>query len=109
MNILLKKIRRKIAKIYRSITVLKIPREYSIAYYGGRFSETLHFLSQTQTGELKDLFPTGKQLEPLVTRLSNDILALGRDQMTVLIDDDGNPPIQSYPLSWSDTPTELSK
>ncbi|XP_078593471.1 vam6/Vps39-like protein isoform X1 [Branchiostoma floridae x Branchiostoma japonicum] len=58
------------------------------------------------SGTLKELFPTGKQLEPLVTRLSEDRLALGRDDMTIFIDSEGQP-TQKYALTWSDIPVVL--
>ncbi|XP_077997895.1 vam6/Vps39-like protein [Glandiceps talaboti] len=55
------------------------------------------------TGTLKELFPTGKQLEPTVTRLAEDKLALGRDEMSIFIDSEGQP-TQKYALTWNDIP-----
>ncbi|XP_006825770.1 vam6/Vps39-like protein [Saccoglossus kowalevskii] len=54
-------------------------------------------------GGLKELFPTGKQLEPTVTRLAEDKLALGRDEMSIFIDSEGAP-TQKYALTWNDIP-----
>ena len=62
----------------------------------------------SSSGSLKELFPTGKMLEPTVTRLSENRLALGRDEMTIFIDSDGNP-TQKYALTWADTPTAMGK
>ncbi|XP_070577538.1 vam6/Vps39-like protein [Ptychodera flava] len=55
------------------------------------------------TGTLKELFPTGKQLEPTVTRLGEERLALGRDEMSIFIDSEGQP-TQKYALTWNDIP-----
>ena len=65
-------------------------------------------LYQVSTGNLKELFPTGKQLEPTVTRLDDDRLALGRDEMTIFIDSEGNP-TQKYALTWSENPIVMGK
>jgi hypothetical protein len=65
-------------------------------------------LFQINDGSLKDLFPTGKQLEPTVMRLTDDRLALGRDEMTIFIDSDGNP-TQKYALTWTDIPGVMGK
>lgn len=58
------------------------------------------------SGNLKELFPTGKLLEPTVARLADDRLALGRDEMTIFIDSEGNP-TQKYALSWSEPPVVM--
>jgi len=61
-----------------------------------------YFLIHSITGQLKELFPVGgSQPEPLVTRLSKDRLALGRDNHSILIDDLGDP-TQKEPISWSE-------
>ena len=60
------------------------------------------------TGTLKELFPTGKQLEPTVTRLADDRLALGRDDMTIFIDSEGNP-TQKVALYWNENPTVMGE
>ncbi|XP_064621475.1 vam6/Vps39-like protein [Lineus longissimus] len=62
-----------------------------------------YFLINISDGSLKDLFPTGKQLEPTVMRLTDDRLALSRDEMTIFIDSEGNP-AQKYALTWTDIP-----
>ena len=76
------------------------------------FSVTLKQCStqQIDNGELKDLFTTGNasQAEPTVTRLSEDMLALGRDMMSIIIDSEGNP-AKKYALTWSDYPQVLGK
>ncbi|EFX65321.1 hypothetical protein DAPPUDRAFT_219389 [Daphnia pulex] len=57
-------------------------------------------------GEQRDLFPTGKQPEPLVCALQGDKFALGRDEQTIMIDIDGNP-CTKYTLTWSERPILL--
>ena len=59
---------------------------------------------QVNSGTLKDLFPCGSNMEPMVTRLQDDRLALGRDQMTIFIDSEGMP-TQKYALTWNDIPS----
>jgi Vam6/Vps39-like protein vacuolar protein sorting-associated protein 39 len=57
-------------------------------------------------GEQKDLFPTGKQPDPLVCSLLGEKFALGRDDQTILVDIEGNPSTK-YTLTWSETPIFL--
>lgn len=59
-------------------------------------------------GEQRDLFPTGKQPEPLVCALKEDKFALGRDEQTILVDIDGNP-CTKYTLTWSERPSLIGK
>ncbi|XP_071441568.1 vam6/Vps39-like protein [Hetaerina americana] len=59
------------------------------------------------TGEQKDLFPTGKNLKPSITRLSDDSLALGKDSQTILMDTKGTP-AQKFPIKWSDVPAHIA-
>lgn len=66
-----------------------------------------YFLIQVNSGMLKDLFPCGSNMEPMVTRLQDDRLALGRDQMTIFIDSEGMP-TQKYALTWNDIPSIMS-
>ncbi|XP_023931071.1 vam6/Vps39-like protein [Lingula anatina] len=62
-----------------------------------------YFLIKVESGDLKELFPTGARMEPLVTKLSEDRLALQRDDMSVFINSEGNP-VLKYGLNWSDIP-----
>ena len=59
-----------------------------------------------QSGEFKELFPTGKTLEPLVAKLQDGQLALGRDSTTVFLNTEGVP-TQKYGLTWNDVPHVL--
>lgn len=73
------------------------------------YMQSNSYAFQVSTGDLKELFPVGsRQLEPTVTRLDYDKLMLGRDEMSILIDSDGNP-TQKYPLTWSDIPIALGR
>ena len=64
---------------------------------------TKTFSKQIESATTKELFPTGKLLEPTVTKMIDDRLALGRDEMTIFIDSEGNP-TQKYALTWTDIP-----
>ncbi|KAJ8045113.1 Vam6/Vps39-like protein [Holothuria leucospilota] len=67
-----------------------------------------YFLINITTGELKELFTTGNtsQIEPTITKLSEDLMALGRDNMSIIVDSEGEP-AKKYALRWSDVPTVL--
>ncbi|XP_021362075.1 vam6/Vps39-like protein isoform X2 [Mizuhopecten yessoensis] len=66
-----------------------------------------YFIVKINTGNTKELFPVGtKQQDPIVTRLENDTLLLGRDEMSILIDDEGSP-TQKYPINWTDIPIQI--
>ena len=65
-------------------------------------------MTQIDNGQPKDLFTTGNAsgAEPNVTKLSEDMLALGRDNMSIIIDSEGQP-AKKYALTWSDVPLVL--
>ncbi|CAH1791977.1 unnamed protein product [Owenia fusiformis] len=65
-----------------------------------------YFLIMVDTGGYKELFPTGKSMEPRVTRLDDNGLAVGRDEQTIFIDAEGNP-TKRYALTWSALPQVL--
>ncbi|XP_071480649.1 vam6/Vps39-like protein [Diadema antillarum] len=67
-----------------------------------------YFLINIDNGQPKDLFTTGNasQAEPTVTKLSEDMLALCRDNMSIIIDSEGQP-AKKYALTWSDFPLVL--
>lgn len=54
-------------------------------------------------GETKQLFPTGKQPEPLCVKLKDDSFALGRDQMTIFVNSEGQP-THKHAVKWSEPP-----
>lgn len=61
-----------------------------------------------ENGSLKELFSTGKQMDPTITRLSNDHLALTRDESTIFIDSNGSP-TQKVALSWTAIPLAMGE
>ncbi|XP_071079249.1 vam6/Vps39-like protein isoform X1 [Haliotis cracherodii] len=66
-----------------------------------------YYMISVKNGELTELFPVGsRQVEPIVTRLANDRLALGRDEMSILIDAEGKP-ARKEPVKWSDIPIAI--
>ena len=75
-----------------------------IGYY---FKNAGSFI-QVETGMLKELFPTGRMPEPTVTQLGDDRLALGKDNVSVILDSKGEP-YQKYPIPWNNTPSVVCK
>ncbi|GLV35804.1 Vacuolar protein sorting 39 [Carabus blaptoides fortunei] len=74
-------------------------------FVGFRGEYTLFELS----GKSKELFPTSgnKSSEPCITKLSANIMALGRENQSVLVNTDGNAE-KTKALRWSDVPTALA-
>jgi hypothetical protein len=60
----------------------------------------------TDTGDVKDLFPTGKGGVPLAVALPSQELLLAKDNIGIFIGFDGKP-TRSYGLSWSEPPVGL--
>ena len=65
-----------------------------------------YYLIKTTTGQLKDLFGTGKNLEPSISILKDGSLVLGRDEVTVFIDSEGKPAKKKAPV-WTDIPSAV--
>ncbi|RUS79603.1 hypothetical protein EGW08_012628 [Elysia chlorotica] len=66
-----------------------------------------YYMINSKTGNLKELFPVGNnQRYPIVTRLFDNRLALGRDAMSILINSEGDP-TQKEPINWSDIPQAM--
>lgn len=61
------------------------------------------------TGVTKELFPTSsnKSSEPCIVKLSENIMALGREHHSVLVNTDGNAE-NTKAIKWSDVPTALA-
>lgn len=59
-------------------------------------------------GSIKELFPTGKQLEPLVTPLADGKVAVGQDDLTVVLNEEGVC-TQKCALNWTDIPIAMGK
>lgn len=57
-------------------------------------------------GSIKELFPTGKQLEPLVAPLAGGKVAVGQDDLTVVLNEEGMC-TQKCALNWTDIPIAM--
>lgn len=57
-------------------------------------------------GSIKELFPTGKQLEPLVAPLADSKVAVGQDDLTVVLNEEGVC-TQKCALNWTDIPIAM--
>lgn len=57
-------------------------------------------------GTVKELFPTGKQLEPLVAPLADGKVAVGQDDLTVVLNEEGVC-TQKCALNWTDIPVAM--
>lgn len=57
-------------------------------------------------GSVKELFPTGKQLEPLVAPLADGKVAVGQDDLTVVLNEEGVC-TQKCALNWTDIPVAM--
>lgn len=57
-------------------------------------------------GSIKELFPTGKQLEPLVVPLADGKVAVGQDDLTVVLNEEGVC-TQKCALNWTDIPIDM--
>lgn len=49
-------------------------------------STIVTYLWQVDTGKINEVFPTGRNLDPLMVRVGDDRLALNKDNISVLID-----------------------
>ncbi|XP_076463553.1 vam6/Vps39-like protein [Babylonia areolata] len=66
-----------------------------------------YYIINSQTGNLKELFPVGsQQTDPLVARLHDQRLLLQRDKMSIFINSEGEP-TQREPINWSEIPLAI--
>ena len=63
---------------------------------------------QVDTGVLKELFSTGKSMEPTIARLNDHKMALSRDEATIFVDAEGNPTQKSV-LTWTEVPVSMGE
>ncbi|XP_076345716.1 vam6/Vps39-like protein [Tachypleus tridentatus] len=59
------------------------------------------------SGDQHEIFPTGRNQEPLIALLQDNKLALGRDDQTLFLDSEAKP-ILKFPLPWSEVPVCLA-
>ncbi|XP_053393314.1 vam6/Vps39-like protein [Mercenaria mercenaria] len=63
-----------------------------------------YFIVKIESGESKELFPLGsKQTEPVITYLKDAGFIVGRDDMSIFIDKEGQP-AKKHPVKWTDIP-----
>uniref|UniRef100_A0A8C3A0R1 VPS39 subunit of HOPS complex n=1 Tax=Cyclopterus lumpus TaxID=8103 RepID=A0A8C3A0R1_CYCLU len=70
------------------------------------FKRDYYLIRMDGRGSLKELFPTGKQLEPLVTPLADGKVAVGQDDLTVVLNEEGVC-TQKCALNWTDIPIAM--
>ncbi len=74
-----------------------------------RLTRTISLVDQMDgRGSIKELFPTGKQLEPLVAPLADGKVAVGQDDLTVVLNEEGVC-TQKCALNWTDIPIAMGK
>lgn len=57
-------------------------------------------------GTTRELFPTGKSPEPIITKLSSNSFALGKDNQSYIVNTKGDM-IQNISIKWSDAVTTV--
>ncbi|CAB1330441.1 unnamed protein product, partial [Coregonus sp. 'balchen'] len=70
------------------------------------FKRDYYLIRMDGRGSIKELFPTGKQLEPLVVPLADGKVALGQDDLTVVLNEEGVC-TQKCALNWTDIPIAM--
>uniref|UniRef100_H3ABJ6 VPS39 subunit of HOPS complex n=1 Tax=Latimeria chalumnae TaxID=7897 RepID=H3ABJ6_LATCH len=70
------------------------------------FKRDYYLIRVDGKGSIKELFPTGKQLEPLVTPLADRKVAVGQDDLTVVLNEEGVC-TQKCALNWTDIPSAM--
>uniref|UniRef100_A0A8C9ZW70 VPS39 subunit of HOPS complex n=1 Tax=Sander lucioperca TaxID=283035 RepID=A0A8C9ZW70_SANLU len=70
------------------------------------FKRDYYLIRMDGRGSIKELFPTGKQLEPLVAPLADGKVALGQDDLTVVLNEEGVC-TQKCALNWTDIPIAM--
>ncbi|KAK5857921.1 hypothetical protein PBY51_011130 [Eleginops maclovinus] len=70
------------------------------------FKRDYYLIRMDGRGTIKELFPTGKQLEPLVAPLADGKVAVGQDDLTVVLNEEGVC-TQKCALNWTDIPIAM--
>uniref|UniRef100_A0A8C1FCK6 VPS39 subunit of HOPS complex n=1 Tax=Cyprinus carpio carpio TaxID=630221 RepID=A0A8C1FCK6_CYPCA len=70
------------------------------------FKRDYYLIRMDGRGSVKELFPTGKQLEPLVAPLADGKVAVGQDDLTVVLNEEGVC-TQKCALNWTDIPVAM--
>uniref|UniRef100_A0A4W5PPN0 VPS39 subunit of HOPS complex n=1 Tax=Hucho hucho TaxID=62062 RepID=A0A4W5PPN0_9TELE len=72
------------------------------------FKRDYYLIRMDGRGSIKELFPTGKQLEPLVVPLADGKVAVGQDDLTVVLNEEGVC-TQKCALNWTDIPIAMGR
>ncbi|KAK7810232.1 hypothetical protein U0070_010396 [Myodes glareolus] len=72
------------------------------------FKRDYYLIRVDGKGSIKELFPTGKQLEPLVAPLADGKVAVGQDDLTVVLNEEGIC-TQKCALNWTDIPVAMAE
>ncbi|XP_068111025.1 vam6/Vps39-like protein [Hyperolius riggenbachi] len=70
------------------------------------FKRDYYLIRVDGKGSIKELFPTGKQLEPLVVPLGDGKVAVGQDDLTVVLNEEGTC-TPKCALNWTDIPMAM--
>lgn len=70
------------------------------------FKRDYYLIRMDGRGSVKELFPTGKQLEPLVAPMADGKVAVGQDDLTVVLNEEGIC-TQKCALNWTDIPVAM--
>lgn len=65
-----------------------------------------YLLVHEDSGEITDIFKTGTNQEPSITRLPNNEFLLGKDEISIFVGLNSKPTRQ-YGLRWSEQPVDL--
>ncbi|RZF37701.1 hypothetical protein LSTR_LSTR003112 [Laodelphax striatellus] len=61
----------------------------------------------SEAAKPKELFPTGKSLEPIITKLTDNTFAVAKETQSVFMNYLGEPTV-TYAIKWADTPIGLA-
>ncbi|KAG8449632.1 hypothetical protein GDO86_016319 [Hymenochirus boettgeri] len=70
------------------------------------FKRDYYLIRVDGKGSIKELFPTGKQLEPLAVPLEDGKVAVGQDDLTVVLNEEGTC-TPKCALNWTDIPMAM--
>ncbi|OCT68744.1 hypothetical protein XELAEV_18040032mg [Xenopus laevis] len=70
------------------------------------FKRDYYLIRVDGKGSIKELFPTGKQLEPLAVPLQDGKVAVGQDDLTVVLNEEGTC-TPKCALNWTDIPMAM--
>ncbi|KAM4690379.1 vam6/Vps39-like protein isoform 2-T2 [Rhinophrynus dorsalis] len=70
------------------------------------FKRDYYLIKVDGKGSIKELFPTGKQLEPLAVPLEDGKVAVGQDDLTVVLNEEGTC-TPKCALNWTDIPMAM--